>query len=163
MSSRAAGNVPRSSPLSKEQAAMPNTANAKWSGSLKEGSGAVKLGGGAFEGQYSFKSRFEDGEGTNPEELIGAAHAACFSMATAAALGENGVTPESVDTTANVTLKIVDGTPTITTIVLTSTVDAPGADEDTVRNAAEGAKKQCPVSRALAGVGDIQLDLTINT
>ena len=142
---------------------MPNTANAKWSGALKEGSGTVKLGGGAFEGQYSFKSRFEDGEGTNPEELIGAAHAACFSMATAGALGQEGITPESVDTTANVTLKMVDGTPTITKIVLTTTIDAPEADEETVRNAAEGAKKQCPVSRALAGVGEIQLDLTINT
>src|SRR4051812_15489052 len=141
---------------------MPNTANAKWSGALKEGSGTVKLGGGAFEGQYSFKSRFEDGEGTNPEELVGAAHAACFSMATAAALGENDITPESVDTTANVTLKMVDGTPTITTIVLQTTVTAPGADEETIRSAAEGAKEQCPVSRALTGVGDIRLDLTIN-
>jgi len=141
---------------------MPNIAHATWTGALKEGSGKVKLGGGAFEGDYSFKSRFEDGEGTNPEELIAAAHAACFSMATSGALGNAGIDVESVETDAKVTLKMVDGTPTITTIVLTTTVSAPGADEDAVRQAAEGAKAGCPVSRALAGVQDIQLDLTVN-
>ena len=147
----------------RERNHMPNTAHATWTGTLQQGNGKVALGQGAFEGDYSFKSRFEDGEGTNPEELIAAAHAACFSMATSAALGEENVEVESVDTDANVTLKMVDGTPTITRIVLTTTVSAPGADEETVRNAAEGAKKQCPVSRALAGVQDVQLDLTVNT
>ena len=142
---------------------MPNTAHATWTGALKEGAGKVKLGGGAFEGDYSFKSRFEDGEGTNPEELIAAAHAACFSMATSGALGQDGIDVESVDTDAKVTIRMVDGTPTITTIVLTTTVTAPGADEDRVREAAEGAKKACPVSRALAGVEDIRLDLTVKT
>jgi len=142
---------------------MPNTAQATWNGALKEGAGRVRLGQGAFEGDYTFKSRFEDGEGTNPEELIAAAHAACFSMATSGALGESGITPDSVETEASVTLKMIDGTPTITRIVLTSTVTAPGADEDQVRAAAEGAKSQCPVSRALAAVDDIRLELTINT
>src|SRR4051812_15373613 len=141
---------------------MPNTAQATWNGALKEGDGHVRLGQGAFEGDYSFKSRFEGGEGTNPEELIAAAHAACFSMATSGTLGQAGITPESVETEAAVTLEMVDGTPTITRIVLTATVSAPGADEQQVRAAAEGAKSQCPVSRALAGVQDIQLDLTIN-
>src|SRR3954452_15658797 len=114
---------------------MPNTAQATWNGALKEGEGRVKLGGGAFEGNYTFKSRFEDGEGTNPEELIAAAHAACFSMATSAALGQDGIDVDPVDTDARVTLKMVDGTPTITTIVLTTTVSAPGADEGRVREA----------------------------
>jgi osmotically inducible protein OsmC len=141
---------------------MPNTANAVWTGALKEGAGKVKLGNGAFEGDYSFKSRFEDGEGTNPEELIAAAHAACFSMATSGALGNAGIDPESVETQANVTLKMIDGTPTINKIVLDQTVTAPGADEAAVREAAEGAKAGCPVSRALAAVDDIQLNLTVN-
>src|SRR3954447_6187861 len=142
---------------------MPNTAQATWNGALKEGGGKVRLGQGSFEGNYSFKSRFEDGEGTNPEELVAAAHAACFSMATAAALGESGVTPDSVETEATVSLSNIDGVPTIAKIVLAATVNAPGADEATVRAAAEGAKSQCPVSRALAGVNDIELELTINT
>ncbi|MEA2292969.1 MAG: lipoyl-dependent peroxiredoxin [Solirubrobacteraceae bacterium] len=141
---------------------MPNTANAVWTGALKEGAGKVRLGNGAFEGDYTFKSRFEDGEGTNPEELIAAAHAACFSMATSGALGQAGIDPESVETEANVTLKMVDGTPTINRIVLTQTVNAPGADEAAVREAAEGAKQGCPVSRALAAVETIELDLTVN-
>jgi osmotically inducible protein OsmC len=141
---------------------MPNTANAVWTGALKEGAGKVRLGNGAFEGDYTFKSRFEDGEGTNPEELIAAAHAACFSMATSGALGQAGIDPESVETEANVTLKMIDGTPTINRIVLTQTVNAPGADEAAVREAAEGAKQDCPVSRALAAVETIELDLTVN-
>ena len=142
---------------------MPNIANARWTGALREGTGKVSLGNGAFEGNYSFKSRFEDGEGTNPEELIAAAHAACFSMATTGELNKAGIDSESVETEANVTLKMVDGTPTITRIVLTQTVTAPGADESAVRQAAEGAKAGCPVSRALAGVDEIRLELTVNT
>jgi lipoyl-dependent peroxiredoxin len=142
---------------------MPNTANAKWTGTIKEGAGKVRLGGGAFEGDYSFKSRFEDGEGTNPEELIGAAEAACFSMAVTAALNGDGVESESVETTATVTLKMIDGTPTVTKIALESSVSAPGADEAAVRQAAEGAKQECPISRALSGVPEITLDLSVTT
>ena len=141
---------------------MPNTADAVWTGSLQGGEGKVKLGNGAFEGAYSFKSRFEDGEGTNPEELIAAAHAACFSMATSAELGKADIEPEKVETNARVTLKMVDGTPTITKSLLTLTVTAPGADEGAIRKAAEDAKAGCPVSRALAGVDEIALDLTVN-
>jgi lipoyl-dependent peroxiredoxin len=139
-----------------------NEATAKWTGAIKEGNGQFKLGGGAAEGQFSYKSRFEDGVGTNPEELIAAAHAACFSMATAAQLGEAGIEPESIETTAHVKVGIVDGAPTITTSALTTTVTAPGADEAKVREAADGAKAGCPVSKALAGVKDITLDLTVN-
>jgi osmotically inducible protein OsmC len=142
---------------------MPNTADAVWNGPLKEGEGTVKLGGGAFEGNYTFKSRFEDGEGTNPEELIAAAHAACFSMATSGELGKAGIDFEKVETTANVTLKMLDAGPTINKIVLTTTVTAPGADEGAVREAAEAAKKGCPVSRALAAVETIDLELTVNS
>jgi osmotically inducible protein OsmC len=138
---------------------MPRTADAVWTGALKEGSGKVKLGNGAFEGNYTFKSRFEDGEeGTNPEELVAAAHAACFSMATSGELGNAGIDFESVDTKADVTLKMLDAGPTITRIVLTTTVNAPGADESAVREAAEAAKKGCPVSQALAAVESIDLD-----
>ena len=142
---------------------MPSTATSTWTGALKEGAGKIKLGNGAFEGDYSFKSRFEDGkEGTNPEELIAAAHSACFAMATTSELGKAGIDSESVETSAAVTLKIVDGTPTITKIVLDQTINAPGASEDEVRKVAEAAKAGCPVTRALAGVDDIELNLTIN-
>ena len=142
---------------------MPNTANATWTGPLQEGQGKVRLGQGAFEGNYTFKSRFEDGEGTNPEELIAAAHAACFSMATSAELGKAGIDFQSVETEANVRLRMIDGTPTIDRIRLTTTVNAPGADESAVREAADAAKAGCPVSRALAAVDTIELDLTVNT
>jgi lipoyl-dependent peroxiredoxin len=142
---------------------MPNTADAVWNGPLKEGSGKVKLGNGAFEGSYTFKSRFEDGEdGTNPEELIAAAHAACYSMATSGELGKAGVEFESVETNAKVTLKMLDAGPTVHRILLTTTVNAPGADESAVREAAEAAKKGCPISRALAAVENIDLELTVN-
>jgi osmotically inducible protein OsmC len=139
-----------------------NTATAKWEGSLKEGEGHVALGNGAFEGEYSFHSRFEDGEGTNPEELIAAAHAGCFSMQFNAFLYNEGIEAESVETQAQVEIKPVDGTPTITRITLTTTVEAPDADEDKVRELGESAKEKCPVSRALAAVEEIVLDLTIN-
>ena len=139
-----------------------NTANAKWTGSLKEGKGDLALGNGAFEGNFSFKSRFEDGDGTNPEELIAAAHAGCFSMQFNGFLYNEGIEAESVETTAEVELKPVAGTPTITKITLTSTVEAPGADEGAVRSAGDAAKEKCPVSRALASVEEIVLDLTVN-
>src|SRR3712207_2264190 len=110
-----------------------NTATAKWNGSLKEGDGRMALGNGAFEGAFTFRSRFEDGEGTNPEELIGGALAGCFSMQFSAFLHNEGIASESVDTEAVVTVRPVDGTPTITTIALTTTVTASGADEEKVR------------------------------
>ncbi len=136
---------------------------AEWRGDLEGGSGQVTVGDGVFTGQYSFASRFEEGEGTNPEELIAASHAACFSMATSGELGKAGVEFESVETEANVRIRPVDGQPTIDRIKLTTTVNAPGADEGKVREAAEAAKAGCPVSRALAAVETIELDLTVNT
>jgi osmotically inducible protein OsmC len=130
--------------------------SAEWTGGLKDGHGSVSLGSGAFEGSYSFGSRFEEGGGTNPEELIGAAHAACFSMALAAALEKAGFEPSRVSTTARVDLEMKDG-PRISTITLDTEADVPGIDAEEFRKQAEGAKANCPVSRALAGV-DIRLE-----
>lgn len=127
-------------------------ANAVWEGSLKEGKGSMKLGSGAFEGAYSFLSRFEEGAGTNPEELIGAAHAGCFSMALSAGLGEGGYTPTRISTEAKVHMTMGEGGPTISTIELNTEGEVPGMDEETFRDYAEKAKSGCPVSRALAGV-----------
>lgn len=136
---------------------MPvRSAEAEWKGDLKGGGGRLKLGSGLFEGPYSFKSRFEDGRDTNPEELIGAAHAACFSMALAAALGKAGHDPKRVSTTANVDLDMSDG-PRIATITLDTEAEVPGIEEAEFLEQAEGAKRNCPVSRALAGV-DIRLN-----
>ena len=137
---------------------MPaRTANAVWEGSLQQGKGTMKLGSGAFEGAYSFASRFEEGTGTNPEELIGAAHAGCFSMALSAELGRAGFTPERIATTANVHLVKDDAGFSIGRIDLQTEGTVPGIDEAQFKEIAENAKKGCPVSRALAGV-DIHLD-----
>ena len=127
-------------------------ASAEWKGGLKDGKGSVRLGSGAFEGAYSFGSRFEAGEGTNPEELIGAAHAGCFSMALAGNLGEAGYTPERIATVAQVSLVMKDGKPTIETITLDTEATVPEISEEAFREQAEKAKEGCPVSRALAGV-----------
>src|SRR6478735_9869848 len=134
---------------------MPSKGSAEWNGDLQSGRGEF------LTGDYSFKSRFEDGEGANPEQLIGAAHAACFSMALSNMLSEAGNVPDSVKTEAVVTLKIVDGDPTITKIALTTVGKVPGIDEDTFKEQAEAAKKGCPVSKALAGVGEITLDASL--
>jgi osmotically inducible protein OsmC len=137
---------------------MPaRTASAVWEGSLQEGKGTMKLGSGAFEGAYSFTSRFENGAGTNPEELIGAAHAGCFSMALSAELGAAGFTPDRIATTANVHLVKTDAGFSISRIDLQTEGTVPGIDEARFKEIAENAKKGCPVSRALAGV-DIHLD-----
>jgi len=133
------------------------TASAVWEGTLREGKGKVKLGSGAFEGQYSFASRFEEGTGTNPEELIGAAHAGCFSMALAAGLTKAHLNPTRINTTANVSLEKVGEGFKITTIELNTEGDVPGIDESAFLDHAETAKKNCPVSQALAGV-DIKLN-----
>lgn len=136
-------------------------ASAEWNGSLKEGAGKMRLGSGAFEGAYSFVSRFEEGPGTNPEELIGAAHAGCFSMALAAALGRAGHNPTSIKTTAKVHLGTTDAGPTITQIDLDVEAVVPGIDAAAFQQAAEGAQKGCPVSRALASVPNITLKTTL--
>jgi lipoyl-dependent peroxiredoxin len=133
-------------------------ASARWEGSLTEGRGTMRMASGAYEGPYSFQSRFEEGDGTNPEELIAAAHAGCFSMALAAELGKAGHTPESVETEATVHLDEVDDGFAIKRIDLETSVSAPGVDESTFQQAAEAAKKGCPVSQALAAVESIELD-----
>ena len=127
-------------------------AEAVWEGNLRAGKGNVMLGSGAFEGAYSFASRFEEGTGTNPEELIGAAHAGCFSMALSADLENAGYTAQRVHTMAQVHLEMVEGKPTITKIYLDSEAEVPGISEQDFLEQAEASKKGCPVSRALAGV-----------
>ena len=125
-------------------------AEATWNGNLKEGSGSVKLGSGAFEGKYSFGSRFENGTGTNPEELVGAAHAACYSMALAAGLGKAGLSPQRVHTTAAVSIDKVGEGFKITKIRLVTEAKVPGIDAAAFKDIAEKTKAGCPVSQALA-------------
>jgi osmotically inducible protein OsmC len=137
---------------------MPiRTSSARWSGNLTEGSGTIRTGKGGFEGNYSFKSRFEEGEGTNPEELIGAAHAGCFSMAFSKGLADAGHTPTSVETTAKVHLDKTDAGMTVTRIDLETVGDVPGIDEAEFQKIAEGAKANCPISRLLSPGADITL------
>ena len=131
------------------------TGSAEWRGDLKGGAGTVKVGDGVFEGNYSFASRFEEGDGTNPEELIAGAHAACYSMALSGMLATDGHVPESVTTTAKVHLRNIDGAPTIARIDLETEGVVPGIDAAQFQSFAEQAKAGCPVSRALAGVPEI--------
>ncbi len=139
---------------------MPAKGNAEWKGDLSSGSGTFTAGD-SIHGDYSFKSRFEDGPGANPEQLIAAAHASCFSMALSNGLAEAGTPVDSVKTDATVTLRIVDGAPTITSIALTTVGVVPGLDDDAFKAAAGDAKKNCPVSKALTGVGEITLDASL--
>ncbi|HZQ28472.1 MAG TPA: OsmC family protein [Acidimicrobiales bacterium] len=140
---------------------MPTrSADARWEGSLKDGKGTMRLGGGAWEGPYSFSSRFEDGSGTNPEELIAAAHAGCFSMALSSALGKAGHDPDRVSTTANVHLEKGDAGFSISRIDLVTEVTVPGIDDEQFQAIAADAKANCPVSRALAGA-EITLQATL--
>lgn len=132
-------------------------ASAEWTGGLKDGSGRVALGSGAFEGRYSFTSRFEEGTGTNPEELIAAAHAACFSMALSAALERAGHAPKRVATTARVQMEKQEAGFRITQIALSTEAEVPGIDEAAFQEHARGAKEGCPVSQALKAV-EITLD-----
>jgi lipoyl-dependent peroxiredoxin len=134
--------------------------NAEWQGGLQTGTGTFTAGD-SISGGYTFKSRFEGGPGSNPEQLIAAAHAACFSMALSAALERSGSPVESVQTDATVTLRLVDGTPTITKIDLVTRGRVPGIDEATFVKEAEAAKANCPVSRALAGVPEITLEASL--
>ena len=129
---------------------MKRTASAAWTGDLKQGRGTVSAQSGVLKDTaYSFSTRFENGIGTNPEELIAAAHAGCFTMATAAALGRAGVTPDSLVTIANLTLEQVAGNWTITTVDLQMTARVPGIDEQKFQEIAADAKANCPVSRVL--------------
>jgi len=127
------------------------TADAEWHGGLQDGSGLVRLGSKAFEGPYSFNSRFGDGKGTNPEELIGAAHAGCFSMALAASLGREKVTAKRIHTDAKVHIDRVGEGMAITKIELETEAEIPGYDAAKFASLAEKTKQECPVSKALAG------------
>jgi osmotically inducible protein OsmC len=139
---------------------MPAKGTARWQGDLKGGSGTFTAGD-SMSGDYSYKSRFEDGPGANPEQLIAGAHASCFSMALSNILAEAGSPPESVETTAVVTLRPVDGAPTITKIAMSTVGRVPGMDEATFQEHAAAAKAGCPVSRALAGVPEVTLDASL--
>ncbi len=133
-------------------------ADAEWTGSLREGAGKVRLGSGAFEGNYSFRTRFENEPGTNPEELIAAAHAGCFSMALTAGLNKAGFQPKRVHTTANVHLEKVGEAFAITKIDLDCEAEVPDIDDATFQQQANGAKENCPISKALRGVETITLN-----
>jgi len=136
---------------------ITRTGSAVWEGTLKQGKGTVKLGSGAFEGPFSFLSRFGNGSGTNPEELIGAAEAGCFSMALSLSLEKAGYPPKRISTTAKVKLEQVSTGFRITSIDLNADADVPGIDEKKFQEEAELMKKMCPISLALAGT---QINLT---
>lgn len=138
---------------------MDRTASAQWLGGFKDGKGTISSASGVLKDtQYSFSTRFENGVGTNPEELIGAAHASCFSMALSVVLGEAGFTPESIKTEAKVTLSKVEGGFGITAIHLKTEGKVPGADQAAFEAAANGAKQGCPVSKLFANNAEITLD-----
>ena len=141
---------------------MPTrSAHAEWNGSLPEGTGRMEFGSGAFEGPYSFKSRMEEGPGTNPEELIGAAHAGCFSMALSGILGADGHEPDSIKTDAKVRFEKEGEGSAIKGVALTTRARVPGMDDEAFAKAAEGAKENCPVSQALAV--EISLDAALES
>ena len=135
-------------------------ASARWEGGVPDGSGTMRLGSGAFEGAYSFQTRMEDSPGTNPEELLGAAQAGCFSMFLAAVLGRAGHPPTSVDTDAAVQFEKEEAGWRVTRITLTTRAVVPGIDTATFQEKVDDAKKNCPVSKALTGV-DLTVDATL--
>jgi lipoyl-dependent peroxiredoxin len=143
-----------------QEASMPAKGTAEWKGDVPSGSGTFTAGD-SISGGYTFKSRFEDGPGSNPEQLIAAAHAACFSMALSGALARAGTPPDSIKTEATVTLRMVDGAPTITKIELVTVGNVPGIDQAAFAEQAAAAKAGCPVSRALAAVQEITLEATL--
>jgi len=137
--------------------------SAEWKGDLRSGTGTFSAASGHLGGNYSFQSRFEETGGTNPEELIAAAHASCFSMSLALILGRNGTTPDSIRTEAKVQiLKEGDGF-AVRKIDLITVGHVPGADDAGFQQAAEAAKENCPISKALAAVPEINLDATLET
>jgi lipoyl-dependent peroxiredoxin len=138
-------------------------ASAQWKGNLTEGDGTMALGSGAWEGPFTFKSRFEEGQGTNPEELIGAAEAGCFTMQLAHDLSEAGHVPESVQTQARVHIRNIDGKPTISQIDLVTRARVQGVDEATLRQIANATKDACIISRALAGVSNVTVEAQLES
>ena len=138
-------------------------AKATWRGNLKEGEGTMALGSGVWEGPFTYKSRFEDGQGTNPEELIGAAEAGCFTMQLSATLAEAGHVPDSVQTDAKVHIRNIDGAPTISKIELVTRAKVPGLDDETFQKTAQETREICIISRALGAVGEITVDATLES
>ncbi len=137
---------------------MPTrTAKAEWNGDLKAGKGSMEFGSGAYKGSFSFQSRMEEAPGTNPEELIAAAHAGCFTMALSGDLGRAGFTADSINTTAKVEFSNTSGKWTIDKIHLETTAKVPGLDDAKFQEIAAGTKDNCPVSRALASVKEISV------
>jgi osmotically inducible protein OsmC len=135
-------------------------AEAVWEGDLPNGSGTMKMGT-SYEGPYSASSRFQDGSGTNPEELLAAAHAGCFSMAFSKALSDAGHTPNRIHTTAKVHIEKQDAGFAITRVELVTEADVPGMDEETFNSSAEAAKDNCPVSKLFKGA-EISVDATLS-
>lgn len=142
---------------------MAAKGNAEWKGDLRGGTGTFSAGDGRIAGEFSFKTRFEDAPGANPEQLIAAAHASCFSMALSNILATAGSTPESVRTEAQVTLGSDGSGPLITRIALTTVARVPGLDEAEFQKHAAAAKTGCPVSRALASVPEVTLEATLES
>lgn len=143
---------------------MPTrTAEARWEGTLEQGKGAMRLPSQGYEGPFTRGSRFAQEEGTNPEELLGAAHAGCFSQFLAGLLSDAGYEPNAISTTAKVTIEQVEGDPTITRIELTTEADVPQLGDDEFQDKLEQAKAQCPVSKALARVGEVTATGTLHT
>jgi osmotically inducible protein OsmC len=137
------------------------TANARWEGTLTEGTGVMRTGKGGLTANYSFKSRFEEGEGSNPEELIGAAHAGCYSMALSKGLADAGFPPTTIDTTASVHFDRVEGQATITRVDLVTSATVPGIDDAQFQKIAAAAKDGCPVSRLLSKGAEITLSASL--
>jgi lipoyl-dependent peroxiredoxin len=141
---------------------VPARASAEWNGAIRTGSGEFTAGD-SISGGYTYKSRFEGGPGSNPEQLLGAAHASCFSMALASLLESAGTPAERIHTDAEVTIRLVDGTPTITRIDLATVGVVPGVEEVAFKEHALNAKANCPVSRALAGVPEVNLAASLDS
>lgn len=139
---------------------MAATATARWDGNLDEGSGTMRTGTG-LEGPYTKASRFADGDGTNPEELIGAAHAGCFSMFLSGVLSKAGTPPTSIETTARVSLDMSGPAPRIGRIDLTTVAEVPGVSDEDFQKAAQESKENCPISAALASVPKVTLDASL--
>lgn len=133
------------------------SAEAVWNGTLREGNGVMKMRSGSYEGPFTFASRFEEGDGTNPEELVAAAHAGCFSMALSADLVRAGYTPNRISTTAKVHLGPVDGKPTVHTIELITEANVPNIEDAAFQEIAQGTKQNCPISRLVTGA-EIKVD-----
>jgi lipoyl-dependent peroxiredoxin len=138
-------------------------ASAVWNGKLRDGNGVYEAGSGSFKGAYSFPTRFEGKPGTNPEELLAAAHAACFSMALAAGLEKAGTPATRISTTAHCTMDTIGGTSTVARMRLETVGVVTGIDQAAFQAAAEGAKQNCPVSRALAGIPTVELVATLES